>query len=82
MSVSMKHNGRKETVEPVAVTKGNPNGRITGNERNGTANLFIPWRVNRIAGWRHLKVTERRTAIDYAYPLKDAREISITLMPY
>ncbi len=38
-------------------------------ERNGTANLFML--CNPIQGWRHLEVTERRTAVDYAHLLKD-----------
>jgi hypothetical protein len=37
--------------------------------RNGTANLFMMFAP--IEGWRHVKVTDRRTAVDYAYALKD-----------
>jgi len=33
-------------------------------ERNGTANLFMLFAP--LEGWRHVKVTDRRTAIDYA----------------
>jgi DDE superfamily endonuclease len=38
-------------------------------ERNGTANLFMMFAP--LEGWRHVKVTERRTSIDYAHALKD-----------
>src|SRR4029077_9627911 len=38
-------------------------------ERNGTANLFMLFAP--LEGWRHIKVTDRHTAIDYAHVLKD-----------
>lgn len=40
--------------------------------RGGTANLFMLFAP--LEGWRHVKVTERRTAIDYAHVLKDLAE--------
>ena len=42
-------------------------------ERNGTANLFMMFAP--LEGWRHVKVTERRTAVDYARALKDLSDI-------
>jgi len=44
--------------------------------RNGTANLFMLFAP--LEGWRHVKVTERRTAVDYAHVLKDLTD---TLFP-
>ncbi len=38
-------------------------------ERKGTANLFMLFAP--LEGWRHVEVTDRRTAIDYAKILKD-----------
>jgi hypothetical protein len=38
-------------------------------ERNGVANLFMMFAP--LEGWRHVKVTDRRTAVDYAHALKD-----------
>jgi hypothetical protein len=38
-------------------------------ERNGTANLFMVFAP--LEGWRRVKVTDRRTAIDYAHLLKE-----------
>jgi hypothetical protein len=38
-------------------------------ERNGTANLFMMFAP--LEGWRHVKVTDRHTAVDYAHALKD-----------
>jgi hypothetical protein len=37
-------------------------------ERIGTANLFMLFAP--LEGWRHVRVTDRRTAIDYAHVLK------------
>jgi DDE superfamily endonuclease len=38
-------------------------------QRNGTANLFMMFAP--LEGWRHVTITDRRTAIDYAHALKD-----------
>jgi hypothetical protein len=37
-------------------------------ERNGTANLFMMFAP--LEGWRHVEVTDRHTAVDYAQILK------------
>jgi len=42
-------------------------------ERNGTANLFMFFAP--LEGWRHVKVTDRRTAADYAHALKDLADV-------
>ena len=42
-------------------------------KRNGTANLFMLFAP--LEGWRHVEVTERRTAIDYAKILRDLSDI-------
>jgi hypothetical protein len=42
-------------------------------KRNGTANLFMLFAP--LEGWRHVEVTERRTAIDYAKILCDLSDI-------
>ena len=36
--------------------------------RNGTGNVFMT--VEPLAGWRHVEVTERRTAVDFAHQMK------------
>ena len=38
-------------------------------ERNGTSNLFLLFAP--LQAWRHVKVTERRTMVDFAYCLRD-----------
>ena len=45
-------------------------------ERNGTANLFMMFAP--LEGWRHVEVTDRHTAVDYAHILK---ELSDTRFP-
>ena len=42
-------------------------------ERNGTANLFMMFAP--LEGWRHVKVTDRHTAVDYAHVLKDLADL-------
>ena len=42
-------------------------------ERNGTANLFMLFAP--LEGWRHVKVTNRHTAVDYAHVLRDLADI-------
>ena len=43
------------------------------HERNGPANLFMLFAP--LEGWRHVKVTDRHTAVDYARVLKDLADI-------
>lgn len=59
----------KETVEPIPTEMGQLERHDYCYERNGTANLFML--CNPIEGRRQVKVTERRTALDYAHVLKD-----------
>ena len=42
-------------------------------ERNGTANLFMMFAP--LEGWRHVKVTDRHTAVNYAHVLKELVDI-------
>jgi hypothetical protein len=58
-----------ETRTPVPMKEGRPERIDYEYERNGTANLFMLFAP--LEGWRHVDVTERRTAIDYARILKD-----------
>ena len=63
----------KETVEPIPASPGQSERRDYTYERNGTANLFMI--LDPVGGWRHVKVTERRTAIDYAHLLRDIVDV-------
>lgn len=42
-------------------------------ERNGTATMFLMFAP--LEGWRHVKVTDRHTAIDYAHVLKELADV-------
>src|SRR5215475_8440843 len=42
-------------------------------QRNGTASLFMLFAP--LEGWRQVKVTERRTTIDYAHVLKELCDV-------
>lgn len=55
-------------VEPLPVQPGYPERVDYEYERIGTANLFVM--VERLSGYRHVAVTERRTAVDYAHQLQ------------
>jgi hypothetical protein len=65
-----------ETRTPIPVKPGKPARYDYEYERNGTANLFMMFAP--LEGWRHVKVTDRHTAIDFAHALKD---LSDTLLP-
>jgi hypothetical protein len=62
-----------ETRTPIPMKRGRAARIDYEYERNGTANLFMLFAP--LEGWRHVKVTERRTAIDYAHVLKDVSDI-------
>jgi hypothetical protein len=65
-----------ETRVPIAARPGQPGRHDYEYRRNGTANLFMMFAP--LEGWRHVKVTDRRTAVDYAQVLK---ELSDTHFP-
>jgi len=58
-----------ETRTPVAMQPGRPARIDYEYTRNGTANLFMMFAP--LEGWRDVKVTDRRAAVDYAHVLKD-----------
>ena len=58
----------QETITPLPAVAGQPERIDYEYERNGTANLFMV--CEPMSGWRHVEVTQQRTAIDYAHQLK------------
>jgi hypothetical protein len=58
-----------ETRAPILAKPGKPARHDYEYERNGVANLFMMFAP--LEGWRHVKVTDRRAAVDYALALKD-----------
>lgn len=62
-----------ETRLPVPMRVGRPARFDYEYARNGTANLFMMFAP--LEGWRHVAVTDRRAAVDYAHVLKDLADI-------
>ena len=62
-----------ETRVPVPVEQGKPERIDYEYKREGTCNLFMFFQP--LGGWRHVKVTARRTAKDYAECMKDLVDV-------
>jgi len=62
-----------ETRVPIPMKPGRPARLDYEYERNGTANLFMLFAP--LEGFRHVKVTDRHTAIDYAQVLKELADV-------
>ncbi|MGB5085444.1 MAG: IS630 family transposase [Methylocystis silviterrae] len=58
-----------ETRAPIPAAPGRKARHDYEYERNGVANLFMMFAP--LEGWRHVKVTDRHAAVDYAHALKD-----------
>lgn len=63
----------KETRTPIPMEPGRPARVDYEYERGGTANLFMIFAP--LEGWRHVEVTQRHTAEDYAKILKDLSDV-------
>jgi DDE superfamily endonuclease len=63
----------EETRTPQPMKPGRPARHDYEYKRNGTANLFMLFAP--LEGWRHVEVTARRTAVDYAKILRDLADI-------
>ncbi len=57
-----------EIIEPLPMEAGQPRRYDYQYERNGVCNLFMMFEP--LAPWRHVEVTDQRTAIDYAVQMK------------
>ena len=62
-----------EVREPIPAEPGQPERYDYEYRRNGTANLFVFLDAHR--PWRHVKVTEHRTARDFAVCMRDLADI-------
>lgn len=63
----------KETRQRIPAKKGKPARIDYEYERNGTANIFMF--TEPLSGRRHVSVTERRTAVDWAWQIKDLLDV-------
>jgi DDE superfamily endonuclease len=61
-----------ETRVPIPAKPEHPARHDYEYERNGTANLFMLFAP--LEGWRHVEVTDRHAAGDYAHVLKDVSD--------
>ena len=59
----------RETRTPIPMKRGQPARVDYEYERNGTANIFMLFAP--LEGWRHVEVTDRHAAADYAVILRD-----------
>lgn len=57
-----------EIIEPLPMEPGELQRYDYQYERNGVCNLFMFFEP--LAAWRHVEVTDRRTAIDYAQQIQ------------
>jgi hypothetical protein len=57
-----------EKIEPLPMESGEPQRYDYQYERNGVCNLFMFFEP--LTAWRHVAVTARRTAVDYAIEMK------------
>ena len=62
----------KETRVPIPARPGRPARTDYEYERNGTANIFMLFAP--LEGWRHVEVTDRHAAVDYAHLLRDVSD--------
>ena len=58
----------QEVTNPIPMEPGKPERYDTEYERNGVSNLFMMFEP--LTGWRHVDVTDRRTAVDWAQQIK------------
>jgi transposase len=63
----------KETRLPLPAQPGSIAKYDYEYERNGTSNLFMFFAP--LEAWRHVKVTDRRTMIDFAYCMRDLADV-------
>lgn len=63
----------KEMRNPISAKSGEVERYDTEYERNGVSNLFIFFEP--LAGWRHISVTNKRTAVDWAFQIRDLVDI-------
>ena len=62
-----------EVREPIPAAPGHPERYDCEYRRNGTANLFVFLDAHK--SWRHVKVTDQRTARDFAVCMRDLADI-------
>ncbi|SPE35164.1 transposase [Burkholderiales bacterium] len=62
-----------EVRQPIPAAPGQPERYDCEYRRNGTANLFVFLDAHK--SWRHVKVTDHRTACDFAHCMRDLADV-------
>jgi hypothetical protein len=62
-----------EVREPLPPAPGQPRREDYEYERKGVANLFLV--TEPLRGWRHVTVTDQRTAVDFAHVIRDLVDV-------
>jgi hypothetical protein len=68
-----------ETRQPIPAEPGQPESYDYEYRRNGTANLFVFVDAHR--SWREVKVTEQRTAADFAHCMQEPGRCTLSRGP-
>jgi hypothetical protein len=63
----------KEIRQPISIESGSPERYDFESERNGVSNMFIFFEP--LAGWRYLEITNQRTAIDWAFQVRNLVDV-------
>ena len=69
--ICLDESSKQQTIEvraPIPIEPGKSEHYDTEYERNGVSNIFMIFEP--LAGFRHVEVTDRRTAIDWAHQVK------------
>jgi len=69
--VCLDESNKQQIIEvrsPIPMESGKPERYDTEYERNGVSNLFMMFEP--LSGWRHVEVTDHRTAIDWAHQIQ------------
>ena len=62
-----------EVITPLPMEPGQPQRYESTFERNGVSNLFMCFAP--LENWRHVKVTDQRTSVDFAHCMRDLVDI-------
>jgi len=73
VSMNRRNSSRWKRAHRYRCSRDNCGAKDHEYERNGTVNIFMMFAP--LEGWRHVEVTDRRTAIDYAHLLKRASDV-------
>jgi hypothetical protein len=69
----MPHQMLSEVREPLPIEPGTPARQDYEYKREGTCNIFMFFQP--LGGWREVKATEQRTAVDFAHCMKELVDV-------